>query len=59
MRDEYDVPFLYFSDWPALWCILLNVARGKKSLDTPDIYYQPRIFSFPGMLPVTASVSII
>ena len=29
---------LFFSDWPGLWCIILNVALGKKkSLDTPII----------------------
>ena len=30
---------LLFSDWPGLWCIILNVALGKKSLDTPDLFF--------------------
>ena len=28
---------LFFSDWPGLRCIILNVALGKKSLDTPAL----------------------
>ena len=30
---------LFVSDLPRLWCIILNVVLGKKSLDTPGVEY--------------------